>query len=167
MYCSDCGAESHPSVKYCPKCGALLGATADLASPRGVPFALVGLFGIIIGALGLVGFLGLIEGTRDLASTRLNGDQVVAIAGCAVFLVVGVIALLIWFLIKLLNMYGVPQQAASTKAPRANRSLPSQPVAQLAPPPRGMASVTEHTTRHFDRARAGGPTGGNDTADME
>jgi hypothetical protein len=167
MYCSACGAQSTSSLNYCPKCGAILGPAVDLPSPRGVPFALVGLFGIIIGAMGLVGFLGLIEGTKDLASTRLNGDQVVAIAGCAVFLLIGVIALLIRFLMKLLNMYGAPQQHLSRKAPNLIESLGSQPAAQLAPPPRGMGSVTEHTTRHFDRERVGGPTGGHDTADME
>jgi hypothetical protein len=156
MFCSTCGAESTIGLNYCKRCGASMSAAGDDRHPRGVPTGLVALFAVMIAFLGLVGLIAITEGGADLAHAGVGG-LLVPIIACGSLVLLGVEAMLVWVLMRLLNSYGI-----SPPAPKLKKSLPA-PAAQLAPPPHGFTSVTEHTTRHFE----GAAPRARDTSDMD
>jgi hypothetical protein len=155
MFCSTCGAESTIGLNYCKRCGTSLSAPADDRQHKGVPTGLVALFAIVIAFLGLVGLMAIIEGGADLAHAGVGG-LLVPIIACGAAVLLGVETMLVWVLMRLLNSYGI-----SPPAPKLKKSLPAA-AAQLAPPPHGFTSVTEHTTRHFE----GAIPKARDTSDM-
>ncbi len=70
MFCSHCGKEIAPDSRFCPQCGAPLapgGAPRDAAERK----VLAGLFGILLGSLGIHKFyLGLVrEGVIEILLT--------------------------------------------------------------------------------------------------
>ncbi|HEY6330789.1 MAG TPA: hypothetical protein VI756_15765 [Blastocatellia bacterium] len=157
MFCSSCGSESTIGLNYCKKCGSSLTSSPEDPPVRGVPFALVGLFAIVIAVLGLVGVAAIIEGGADLAHAGV-GNLLVPVAVCAATVILGVSGLLVWLLMKLLNSYGVSQPVRKSK-----KSLPPAELPRLGQPVTGISSVTENTTRHFDSVIQGS----RDTSDMQ
>jgi len=147
MYCSSCGFESTAGPNYCNRCGANLGGVGEENLRRGLPPWLLGVFVITLGFVGLVGPMAVIEGGRDLVRSGAGLELVVPLLVCGSGLVLGMSGLLVWLLMKLLKVYGVVRPA-----PKPRKQLTPAAPAQFAPPPRGVASVTEHTTRHFEAA---------------
>ena len=158
MFCSSCGAESTIGLNYCKRCGANLSSSGEERRPGTVPFSVVALFGILIAFLGLIGVLAVVEGGGDLARSGMGENMVIPVVVCGTGVVLGIAAMLVWLLMKLLSSYG-----ASPPARKSKKSLPPAIPAQLMPEPRGVASVTEHTTRHFEPAKRTSA----DTADMD
>jgi hypothetical protein len=170
MFCSTCGAESVPGLSYCKRCGANLGASEDQPKSRSIPLYLVTLFALVIAGIG-GGGLGAISAIVDRSAEVATRPQVIGageltmvfmhqvgpIILCTAALSLGIVALLVWLLLKILNIHsGSPAPARSSK-----RSI-APPSAQLPAPARGVASVTEQTTRNFDSILAAN----RDTADM-
>jgi len=147
MYCSSCGFESTAGPNYCKRCGANLGGVGEENMRRGLPPWILGLFVITLGAVGLVGPMAVIEGGRDLVRSGAGLELVVPMLVCGSALVLGISGMLVWLLMKLLKVYGVVGPGLKPR----KQLTPTAP-AQLAPPPHGVASVTEHTTRHLEPA---------------
>jgi hypothetical protein len=170
MFCSTCGAESVPGLSYCKRCGASLGVSDDEPKSRSIPIYLVTLFALVIAGIGGGGLAAIsaivsqsaevatrpqVSGTGELTMAFMH--QVGPIILCTAALSLGIVALLVWLLLKILNIHG-----GSTVAARAGKRSIAPPPVQLSAPARRVGSVTEQTTRNFDPILAGN----RDTADM-
>lgn len=156
MFCPSCGTEYAIELKYCNRCGANL-STNSFPQPVEPVIVSVTKPTLIIGVLLLLvtlgGFFGLVGGAISLAQILHGNDSFMAIIifGMLTILVIDI------FLVRLLNKLinaalssNVPPRLGSPGAPNG---LPAQfqnptTTARL----QSMPSVTENTTRFFDRA---------------
>ena len=151
MFCPSCGAES-VGLNYCNRCGANL--TAPNAAPivQLAPISLtkpILIIGALIAAITLVGFLGIIQGTIDMAQRGAgNVAPALPIFGLPCILVIDI--LLIRQLSKLisaaLHPHHLQTPVAPTYVPNDPRFMPPTMTARL----EGAPSVTENTTRFFE-----------------
>ena len=160
MYCSDCGAQSTAGLKYCKQCGANLAATTQLAeneSPSGrttsAAWAIaLAATGVCLGGLGIVFTNALNMMKPPILGAPVPGDRttitivMITLGTATIF---GVVALLIRLFSRLL----LPPQERMAKDGSRETAASGYAAAQLPEPPGVMPSVTEHTTRTFDRVR--------------
>jgi hypothetical protein len=146
MYCPACGVQSTHGLKYCNRCGASLGKDSrDPGNPVG---RLVGL--LPVSAVSIVGLIGFFVTINNLAG-RLDARAITAIAVFGGMTVLGVVGLLIWLLLKLLE---VPKaDAPRTTLNDAVREIDDVVMAQLSSAPSATPSVTEGTTRNIDQLK--------------
>ena len=148
MYCPSCGADSTQGLNYCKKCGANLvlptGSDTSVRMPR-----VGGLFWAV--ALLTVGGLGVLMGSIiALAAIGVRQEDVfipIAVVGC--FTVLGIAWLLVRQISRVIDSTRIPFIPEQRPIPAPPRRDP----AQIAGPPLPVPSVTEHTTRTFDRLR--------------
>ena len=155
MHCQNCGAELTFGLKYCKRCGLSLSEpssqTGQISSWRltGSAWA-VGLatVAICLGGLGIV-FSHAFELVRPLSPGQSMSAEATPIAMAMILFgsatVFGIAALLIRLFSRLLNS---PQEIARP-AQFIKPGMAEYPAAQIPAPP--ISSVTEHTTRNFER----------------
>lgn len=151
MHCPHCGAKSASGLRFCKHCGGSLLASSSPPRTIGTIWALVAaIVAVVLPGLGIT--FGV---TSELAARGIKGEDgplAIAVMGLLVVLVAAVM------LIRLLS-----RVVTSDMQARGARLLPVQPqspkdgsaideleLAQLSPTS-AAPSVTEHTTRSFER----------------
>ncbi|GEM_PF-749852 len=172
MYCSTCGAEVNTEMRYCKRCGAnVIFSTNPLADQPPVIyqpvvkptlatfFIAVAIIVIVLGGLGIIS-----ETVQELMQpppwapqSNTNSHIPVAIP----FVVFGSLAIfgVSFFLMRLFSqMMGLKQEKPELKNKHGHRmsdyrqappQIQAPPIILHNPPP----SITEHTTRNFDKAQ--------------
>ena len=145
MFCPSCGAEYAIGLNYCNRCGANL--NTSLTETELAPVSLTKptiVIGLLLLAITLGGFAGVIEGATRLGMLFHQNDPVIATIVMGMFTIMAADFMLLLLLSRLIK--------ASLQRP-AQKKLPKQEaVKQIAAPvaPAGYApisSVTDHTTR--------------------
>jgi len=157
MHCPNCGAEHTFGLKYCKRCGLSIGDTPPLVAQTsawgltGAAWAIgLATVAICLGGLGIV-----VSHAFDLLRPLSPGQSMsadptpialamIAFGSATIF---GIAALLIRLFSRLLNG---PAEAARP-AQFIKPGISEYPVAQIPGQPSPMSSVTEHTTRNFER----------------
>ena len=147
MHCPVCGAESTQGLNYCKRCGASLVAGKQAGWPAFNIAKLTGMFWAVA-VFGLGGLMLLVGGVLGVVAMGLRGDMIGIVAVIFLMTVLVISALLIWQLSRLISIAANSAEAASTDNARA---IEDTAPPQLDSPPRVMPSVTEHTTRGFDK----------------
>lgn len=149
MYCPVCGAESTQGLNYCKRCGASLGSETNPRHP-GVSARHIVLPLMTISAVSIVGLIGLFatlnenQAVKQLPPPYLTG--VLLFASATVF---GVVAMLIWSLLRLTGSRDGAQPVAMRPT--------SEPARLLSTPPPTFTSITEHTTKGFPQIESDQP----------
>jgi len=147
MYCPVCGTESADGIRFCKQCGS--GLTAPLSVEYARPVRITG----AVWAIGLMTFLcfGALFGcVMGLAGMGIhNEDILVPIAVFGSFSLVAICALMIRLVSR---AAGISSSVTKQKVPVQQAIRAPYNQAQLPPPQAYVPSVTENTTRSFDRA---------------
>jgi hypothetical protein len=145
MYCPVCGADNQQSVKFCKRCGASLNLPATKSRSEITPDKLTGMFWAI--AVLALGGLGVILGCMvPLVAVGMDYVLLAAVALLGFVTIFSIAGLLVRQLSRLISIVQAnPAQIAATNA-TAEYVQP-----QITGQPRPVSSVTEHTTRNFDR----------------
>ncbi|MFP5262454.1 MAG: hypothetical protein ACLGJB_11170 [Blastocatellia bacterium] len=151
MYCSSCGTETTPGLKYCKRCGANLSSSADAPAQKKFPLVLsisfLALMAFVLG-IGLIAPFAIVSETLGRGINIDSLMPILILIPCVAF---GVISLLVWLMLRLIKIYqhpGTPARPGEVRQAPAKGYTP----AQVAAPPEMLGSVTEHTTRNFDSA---------------
>ena len=155
MYCPSCGAES-TGLKYCKYCGINLAASVQMTEQipaRGLSTGVAWAIAFATAVIGLGG-LGIVFGTATELAGRPDVDEgipiVMMIFGSAT--VFGIVAFLLTLVFRTIGL------SQKTERPDKRRKAVADnqgSMPQLAPPSQ-VSSVTEHTTRNFERIRSRG-----------
>lgn len=157
MHCQNCGAEHTFGLKYCKRCGLSLSdsppQTEHISSWRltGSAWAIgLATVAICLGGLGIV-FSHAFDLVRPLSPGQVMSARATPIAMAMILFgsatVFGVAALLIRLFSRLLN-----GQLEITRTPQFIKpGMAEYPGAQIPASPSAISSVTEHTTRNFER----------------
>jgi MFS family permease len=161
MYCPSCGNEISVELKYCNRCGANLSIVPEMyPAPAAKPNRL-GIPAIVMGLTITIG-LGIIFGSAtDFAARQVHPAAIAWMVIFGVAALFGCTALMLRFWLKVLAMnrevYRPPNQMRPPAHVQSQIPGPQQFHPRLEP----MPSVTEHTTRTFNRAyREGSDPGG-------
>jgi hypothetical protein len=149
MYCSSCGTETTPGLKYCKRCGANLGSSADAPAQKKFPAILTIAFLALIGFVLGIGCVVPFAAISETAGRGISIDSLMPLLMLIPCVAFGVIGLLVWLLLRLIKIYqqpGAPAQPDEVRQPPIREYTP----AQMAAPPEIIGSVTEHTTRNFE-----------------
>ncbi|HST21635.1 MAG TPA: zinc ribbon domain-containing protein [Blastocatellia bacterium] len=149
MHCPNCGAEVTEALRYCKRCGMNLSAPLQPGPPKKFPTGLVILFLMLIGVISVVGLTIPIASAQDLVHSGFGPGAIIMTFFISVMSALGLDALLVWLLLKLIKIQqqvDVTSQSKSFRQPVMKDFLPPQ----IAAPPENIGSVTEHTTRNFD-----------------
>jgi hypothetical protein len=157
MHCQNCGAEHTFGLKYCKRCGLSFSdsspQTEQISAWRltGSAWAIgLATVAICLGGLGIV-FSHAYELVRPLLPGQSMSAEATPIAMAMIMFgsatVFGIAALLIRLFSRLLNSTQVITRPAQFIKPGLNE----YPGAQIPAPPSPISSVTEHTTRNFER----------------
>ncbi|HWP44544.1 MAG TPA: zinc ribbon domain-containing protein [Blastocatellia bacterium] len=156
MYCPHCGSESQTGLKFCKHCGGNLIATSPLEAKRASSGSLSGqawavalaTVAVCLGGLGIV-----FTNALDIMSPSPWGGSkgeptlvaalMIAFGSATVF---GIAAMLIRLFMRITGIQG----RDSSSDVRRSASSSYRP-AQLPEPSPVVGSVTEHTTRNFDK----------------
>jgi len=161
MYCSSCGAEASLGLNYCKHCGLELSGAQYPKPTRSPSLVLVAMFLAVIGMVATCGIVVPLGIGEDLVGHGVNGRDLAAIYLCSSAMTLFIVGLLIWLLTRLLKTFSPAREAVDAPSARQIRYRP----AQIAAAPPAASSVTEHTTRNFDRIERGSIRGrGRDTA---
>lgn len=149
MYCSSCGTETTPGLKYCKRCGASLNTNTDAPAQKKFPLVLTIAFLAVIGFVLSLGAIVPFAAISETAGRGISLDSLMPLLILIPCFAFGVIGLLVWLLLRLIKIY---QQSGATAQPNEVRqpSVRDYTPAQIAPPPEVVGSVTEHTTRNFE-----------------
>jgi len=142
MYCSSCGIDSVEGLKYCTRCGASQTTTQFLPAKK--PAGLIALFLIVIAVIAVLGLSLPLTMARELISIGFRTNEIIAFFfGSALFTMI-IIGCLSQVLLKMFESQK-PDNTSLTNA-RSGSYEPHQ-ISQ----PSSIGSVTENTTRSFDR----------------
>src|SRR5215831_2344402 len=144
MYCSACGIDSVEGLKYCKRCGSSL-TTSELA-PAKRPFSLIALFLIVIAVIAALGLSLPLMMARDLINAGFRTNEIMFFFFGGAISTVIIIKTLSHVLMKLIESHKYDR--ANNVQPRAVTNEPHQIA-----PPFPIGSVTENTTRSFDKRR--------------
>jgi flagellar biogenesis protein FliO len=148
MYCPNCGDQTTQGLKYCKRCGAGLSASTTPIEQQAATGKAMGAMLFLVSLVSIAGFIALFSTVYSLGE-RPNFDPrtLIAIMAFGGATVLGVIGLLVWLLLRLSGHQPAPHQE-KTERPMVRDYAPQQ----LPASPISMPSVTENTTRNFDRA---------------
>jgi hypothetical protein len=146
MYCPACGAESAEGLRFCKQCGS--GLTTPLNVEYVKPVRITG----AVWAIAVMAFLcfGALFGSviAMVGMGVRSEDVIVPVTVPAAFSIFGICALLIRLVSRAMGT-SVPINKEQSPGKQALRSPYNQ--AQIPPPQPYIPSVTENTTRSFDR----------------
>lgn len=145
MYCQTCGNEIAVELNYCNRCGANLSLVTTTLVPA-PPVKLV-LPSIVLGATIIFGLGMIVSAAAELAKVGLPAIAIVAMVLFCVATLFGCTTLMVRFWTNLIKLQREPMTTVQQPRPVAER----QKVQQLPPRLEAVPSVTEHTTRTFDR----------------
>lgn len=147
MYCPGCGIDSVDGLKYCKRCGVNLTATLDDAHAKNPPLALIISVLVFIGAVFMTGLTMPFLITKELGNRGFSQAYQMALFIIEFGVTLAVVGMLVQFLFRLIGS----NQRADTpvRAVEFGRIDSSHP--QVAESPMPVASVTENTTRSFER----------------
>jgi hypothetical protein len=148
MYCPSCGAESAQGLRYCKQCGANLNLTGEML-PGKFPMALTVIFLLIIGIISITGIIGSFAMASDMSMRGTPPGNFLPVMILGPLVALGIDALLIWLLLRLVKIYHQPGAMSQPQPSRHLKPVDFMPP-QLNAPPSAIGSVTEHTTRNFD-----------------
>jgi hypothetical protein len=147
MYCPVCGTESADGIRFCKQCGS--GLTAPLSVEYVRPVRITG----AVWAVAVMTFLcfGALFGcVMGLAGMGIRSEDVLAPIGVlGSFSIVGICALMVRLVSR---AAGISGPVTKQKAPVQQAIRAPYNQTQLPPPQSYVPSVTENTTRSFDRA---------------
>ncbi|HQY67497.1 MAG TPA: zinc ribbon domain-containing protein, partial [Pyrinomonadaceae bacterium] len=146
MYCSHCGTSVPADLRFCKNCGERLFADddADVKPGKMLNYVLLALFLIVVVGLGIL--VGLIA---VLLNNAVNQDAVTTIALVYLAGLFGVCLMLLRQVPKLIDARLKSHQAKYS--PPQNVQLYPRTTAQLEDYREPVMSVTDHTTRIFDK----------------
>ena len=154
MYCHSCGVQLLQALSYCNRCGARLKIPSSIDGSGSVERARDNIIWSIVGTT--ITLLGMSLGTLVLIKNgsidEPLGHVFVVLSFVAFVLVEG---LLLWRLVSLSNVAKRIDQEYRSDEFRTE-GLHGSPAAELSPPPNSIGSVTEQTTRSFDKAYKAG-----------
>jgi len=146
MFCPTCGAESAEGLRFCKQCGS--GLTLPLSAEYSRPVRITGAVWAVA-VMTLLCFGTLFGTVIALAGMGIRSEDVLApIAILGSFSIVGICAMMIRMVSRIAGST-VPATKQPAGGKQAIRS--SYPQAQIPPPQGYIPSVTENTTRSFDR----------------
>jgi len=148
MYCPSCGSEITVELKYCSRCGANLSLTpASYPAPTAAPIKLTA--PTVVLGLTITGGLGIIfGGASELAQLHLHPAAITWMVIFSLAMLFGCTALLLSFWSK---MFAPSRAHPSAPALRTPAQIPGSQQQHLPPRFEPVPSVTEHTTRTFNR----------------
>jgi len=147
MYCPACGIDSVDGLKYCKRCGVNLTATLDDSRSTKPPTALIAAVLAFIGAVFITGLTMPFLITKELGNRGFSQGYQMALFIIEFGVTLAVVGMLVQFLFRLI---GSNQQTDKpSRAVEPGRIDASQP--QITEPRIPMSSVTENTTRSFER----------------
>lgn len=151
MYCSSCGTETTPGLKYCKRCGANLNSNTDAPAQKKFPLVLTISFLALMAFVLSIGLIAPFAIVSETLGRGINIDSLMPILVLIPCVAFGVVSLLVWLLLRLIKIY---QQSGIPTRPDESRQAPARDYtpAQMAAPPEMLGSVTEHTTRNFEAA---------------
>lgn len=151
MYCPACGIENAYGLRYCKRCGENLNSSADAPAQKKFPLVLTIAFLALMGFVLTIGIIAPFALISETMGRGLNVNSVMPLLMLIPCVAFGVIGLLVWLLLRLINIH---QQSAAATRPEQVKQAPARDYTptQMAPPPDVMGSVTENTTRNFDSA---------------
>jgi hypothetical protein len=169
MYCPNCAAPYSHGLKFCKQCGTQLSDSTSLQQsepPARAPRGMGAAWALALATVAIVlGGLGIVCGTAYNmmepifpGQTRTNDPTAVAII-LAIFGSI-VIFSTVFMLIRLFSHLIVPRHdqihgqrhERQTSPIKSGKAVTSGPLpVPLPAPPSAIPSVTEHTTRNFDR----------------
>lgn len=139
MFCQNCGAESAPGLKYCKRCGSAISVEAGKHEPvlhsgrfsNGLwPLATFG-----IASIGL-----LVGGAIALYAMGISRGALIMILALGCGTIMSIASTLVKQMSRLADLPQRPEKQINDKTPP-----------QLQTRPQSIGSVTEHTTRGFER----------------
>lgn len=147
MFCPGCGVESAEGLRFCKQCGSSLTSTSNVEYVR--PVKITGAVWAIA-VMTFLCFVVVFGGVAALAGIGVrNSDILAPIAVFGSFSILGICALMIRMVLRAVSissqLVGPPNSG--------NKAIPAPyNQAQIPPAPQGyVPSVTENTTRSFDR----------------
>ena len=148
MYCPNCGDQTTQGLKYCKRCGAGLGAAASAEQQASTGKAM-GAMLFLVSLVSIAGFIALFATIYNLGE-RPNFDPrtLIGIMAFGGGTVLGVVGLLVWLLLRFSGYHPVPHNDKMER-PLVRDYVPQQLPASS----NSIPSVTENTTRNFDKAR--------------
>ena len=150
MFCPNCGAASTQGLNYCKLCGANLSSLSSpvIPPPPSIPKTVYMLFAAILG-FGLLAFGGLMAALSDIRHLPGEDERIATTIMLLSFGSLTILGGLFLFTRLLMRLSGLsPRHEKPMQTPRPLTF--QQSIPQLPPPPSGIASVTENTTRSFD-----------------
>jgi hypothetical protein len=117
--------------------------------PGKFPMALTVIFLVIIGIISITGIIGPFAMASDMSMRGTPPGNFLPVMLLGPLVALGINALLIWLLLRLVKLYHSFGATAAPPPARPHRQGDFM-APQLNPPPVAMGSVTEHTTRNFD-----------------
>jgi uncharacterized membrane protein YvbJ len=145
MYCSKCGRLVNDALKYCKNCGEKLGKDKEKESPKSIiDDLLTTLCFVVLGGLGIL--IGLVA---VLLENKINPSSVAVIAVFYLAAIAAICYLLLSPLPKLIDANINQNVRKDEPAQPAQLSAPT--TAQLEEHREPVTSVTENTTRNFEK----------------
>jgi hypothetical protein len=127
-----------------------LGQTAEVPPPPAkFPMALTITFLLIIATISIVGIVGPFAMASDMSMRGIPPREFLPVMILGPLVAVGIDALLVWLLLRLVKIYHDTSSAARVPSKSLTAAREFTPP-QLNAPPASVGSVTEHTTRNFD-----------------
>lgn len=160
MFCPNCGTEANHELNYCKRCGGSLNPLAGVPPQTlGPPLSTGGVIGVgAITFMIVVGGLILLSITLSemLRSGGMTSEALVWVFIFGALTILGSVALLLRFLLRMLGgTHAVSSGLRSELRPATKPGELGATTANMLPPERPLASVTEHTTRTFDMHERG------------
>ena len=149
MYCQSCGIDSVEGLKYCKRCGVNLTAppVAASAGPKVLPIAPIIAFLTFIAGVFVTGLTMPFLITKELSRLGFSQSDMMALFVLESCVTLAVIAMLVRLMFRLIGANNhTDSQARAVEARSAEWSPP-----QIVAPPEPVMSVTENTTRSFDK----------------
>lgn len=157
MFCSTCGSEVSPELKYCNRCGANLATVTPtypvIQPPKPIRLTLPS---FIMGLTICIGLGISVGGAVSMAERGVHPAAVAWMVIACMATLFGTTAMMLRFWMKVLTLNREAYQQFSQPAIQQSPAPVMQPprfVPQLQPP----GSVTEHTTRTFSPVYREGP----------
>jgi hypothetical protein len=152
MFCSTCGAETTPGLKYCKRCGMNLSSKAEASAQKKFPLVLSLAFLALIGFVLSIGLVAPFAIVSETANRGISVNSLMPVLLLIPVIALGVTGLLVWLLLHLIKIHQQSGSATQLGEPRQAPMREFTP-ARLNAPPESMGSVTEHTTRNFDSVK--------------
>jgi hypothetical protein len=144
MFCPECGIKNTQGLNYCTQCGANLN---PLPTPS-IPAWLTITFLILIGLISFTGLALPVFALTELGKRGFPPDMLKDIAAGGLAVTVAIDAMLIWLFLHLIKI----PKPSKQKTVKQKKYVTSDHIQQqIASSPDSILSVTENTTRNFDR----------------